>query len=59
MARNASCFVNFQTVELSKTLFSVQQASAVLDVSGALTTPNTTLDSQPQIKSEQTVLHPG
>lgn len=27
MARNASCFVNFQTVELSKTLFGIQQAS--------------------------------
>lgn len=48
MARNASCFVNFQIVELSKTLFGIQQASPVLaDVSGTLTTPNTTLDIQP------------
>jgi len=48
MARNASCFVDFQTVELSKIRFGIQQASPVLaDVSGALTTPNTTLDFQP------------
>lgn len=42
MARNASCFVNFQTVELSKTPFGIQQASPVLaDVSGGVTTPDT------------------
>lgn len=48
MARNASRFVNFQTVELSKTLFGIQRERPVLaDVSAALTTPNTTLDIQP------------
>lgn len=41
-------FVKVQTVELSKILFGIQQASPILDdVSGALTPPNTTLDIQP------------